>query len=53
MSDKQIMRTVVRVDRSPMNRKVWCYQLDCGHDVFKEGRKLNKPEMECDKCEPT
>lgn len=24
---------IVRIDRSPMNEKIWVLQLDCGHDV--------------------
>lgn len=27
-------RKVVRIDPSPMNPKVKCHQLDCGHEVF-------------------
>lgn len=48
-------RTIVRIDRSPMNPKVWVVQLDCGHDIFvyrKPRRTKNGgPTFPCEKCE--
>ena len=42
---------VIRADRSPMNRKQWCLELDCGHEVWitatREPRKLTH---ECPRC---
>jgi hypothetical protein len=48
---KQV-KTVQRVDRSPMNPKVWIVQLSCGHDRYISGRKPRRDtmHMECDKC---
>jgi hypothetical protein len=48
-------RTIVRIDRSPMNTKVWVVQLDCGHDicVYKKPRRTANggPTFQCEKCE--
>ena len=27
-------RTIVRVTQSPMNARIWCVDLDCGHEVW-------------------
>ena len=43
-------REIVRADKSPMNSRVWVYQLSCGHDVYKPGRKTRKKELECEYC---
>jgi len=46
-----VKRAVLRADRSPMNSKIWCYQLECGHEVYMPGRKRSGPVMRCTKCE--
>lgn len=28
------MKKVVRVDQSPMNKKRWCIELECGHETW-------------------
>ena len=46
------LREITRADRSPLNRKVWCYQLACGHDVFRPGRKKRiGSQLRCEECE--
>lgn len=42
-------RPIIRKDRSPMNPKVWVYQLACGHDVFRAHGRLRK-NIDCEKC---
>lgn len=32
-------RRIVRVDRSPMNERIWVLQLTCGHDVYVTQKK--------------
>lgn len=55
MKSKEInepsMRLIVRADKSPMNPKIWCYELECGHDVFLSGRKVTKKQIPCKQCE--
>lgn len=45
---------IVRVDVSPMNPRVKCYQLDCGHEVFlpiEPGRRARVGGLlECERC---
>lgn len=43
-------REIIRADRSPLNRRVWCYELSCGHEVWKSGRKITKKALPCEKC---
>lgn len=31
---KENAHRIVRIDRSPMNERVWVLQLDCGHDAY-------------------
>ena len=47
-----VERRVVRIDRSPMNPKQWCYQLECGHEVWKTwtGKPLRHKILACEKC---
>jgi hypothetical protein len=46
------IKNVVRIDRSPMNEKVWCIQLECGHEVWKTAkRKPTVKQMRCERCE--
>ena len=43
---------VVRVDPSPMNRKRWCLQLSCGHEVWVT--RVKRPTAKtanCPECE--
>lgn len=48
---KPVERKVVRVDRSPMNPKVWCVQMDCGHEVWGAFRKPKVGTMrKCETC---
>jgi hypothetical protein len=46
-----VMRKIVRADRSPLNKKNWVYELECGHEVWQMGRKTRKSELRCDVCE--
>lgn len=52
---EQPKRKVVRVDPSPMNRKVKIAELDCGHDLYihppQRAPKVGA-ERECEKCRP-
>lgn len=42
---------ILRVTQSPMNPKVWCVDLQCGHDVWVTGRKPRKTaKIHCEKC---
>lgn len=43
-------RRVVRVDVSPMNPKVKCAQLDCGHDVWRNRRPRIGATIVCEAC---
>lgn len=47
-----MLKKIQRVDRSPMNPKVWCVQLECGHElwVYKKPRK-DCPGLKCGKGE--
>lgn len=45
------VRKIVRVDRSPMNAKVWCVELECGHEVWVYRKPRSTPKgLECEKC---
>jgi hypothetical protein len=52
MSDHKLsLRTVVRIDQSPMNAKQWCVQLSCGHEEWVTRAKRPKIKvMVCSKC---
>lgn len=39
---------VVRADQSPLNKKQWCLELDCGHEVWVTSR--GKPTRETAYC---
>ena len=43
-------RRVVRVDISPMNPKVKCAQLNCGHDVYCNRRPRVDAIIVCEPC---
>lgn len=46
------IKNVVRIDRSPMNEKIWCIQLECNHDVFVTSKhKPSRKRMHCEKCQ--
>lgn len=48
---KIAMRSVVRVDVSPMNPKRWCAQLSCGHEVWVTAKQKPKRKvMSCSTC---
>lgn len=42
-------RTITRKDRSPMNKKRWCLELECGHEVWVTGKPRGK-QAECEEC---
>jgi hypothetical protein len=47
----QPIRTVQRVDQSPMNPKRWCLTLSCRHEVWvTASRKPQRMKMPCDRC---
>lgn len=51
MSVMLVERRVVRIDRSPMNPKRWCFTLECGHEVWQSWtRKPKRTIMACDAC---
>ncbi len=41
---------VVRVDVSPMNPKVKCAQLSCGHDVWRNRKPRVGATIVCEQC---
>lgn len=48
--DTPMRHAIVRIDRSPMNPKVWVVQLDCGHDVYKHRKPTMRQRIECERC---
>lgn len=44
------IRLVLRIDRSPLNPKVWCIQLECGHEAWHTGRKPTRRVSFCERC---
>ena len=48
-----MLRSVSRVDQSPMNPKRWCITMDCGHETWVT-RERGKPKASgkafCEKC---
>lgn len=49
----RIERNVVRVDKSPMNKKVKVVELDCGHDYYVRPPSIAPSigrAVACDKC---
>ena len=46
-----VKNAVVRIDRSPMNPRIWVLQLDCWHDIYitAERRPVRKT-AKCEKC---
>ena len=48
MVDYPKMSNVVRVDRSPLNKKQWLLELDCGHEVWiTSSRKPTRKSTYC------
>lgn len=46
-----LTKRVVRADKSPMNAKRWCCELECGHETWVT--RSSKPKRAaCDKCKP-
>lgn len=49
----RIERTVVRVDKSPLNKRVKIVELDCGHDYYVRppltAPRVGRP-VACEKC---
>ena len=44
-------KKVVRIDRSPLNPRVWCLELSCGHDFYTTAtQKPRRKENICEKC---
>ena len=44
-------RSVKRIDRSPMNPDRWCYELECGHEVWVTAkRKPKRLTIHCPTC---
>lgn len=47
-------RPIVRVTPSPMNKRRWCLELDCGHEVWATAnRKPRAAAAECSRCTNT
>lgn len=45
------IKTVQRVDQSPMNRYNWCLTLSCGHEVWVIAkRKPQRMKAACERC---
>ena len=42
-------RLIVRASKSPMNEKRWCLDLECGHEVWVNGKPKGK-KAECETC---
>lgn len=51
-SDRQIMRLVVDVMRSPLQRDQWVLTLECGHMFPFTGPVPPGPEIDCVNCRP-
>jgi hypothetical protein len=50
---KYPLRNMVRIDRSPMNDKIWIIQLDCKHDItITQTRKPKGSKFHCYCCNP-
>ena len=45
---KKMEKRVLRTDRSPMNAKRWCCELECGHEVWVTRDRAPKKTF-CDK----
>lgn len=49
----EALREVLRVDRSPMNGRIWVAELACGHDLYVRPPE-RKPRLgafrRCEKC---
>jgi formylmethanofuran dehydrogenase subunit E len=45
-----VKQKVVRVDLSPMNPKIKCAQLECGHDVFVNRAPTVGKKIVCERC---
>lgn len=43
-------RKVIRSVRSPMNPKVWCCGLECGHDVWMMRKPRDGSMQPCEPC---
>lgn len=52
MSDKpHPLRAVTYIDRSPMNPKRWCVQLECGHEHWTTAdRRPKTKSLRCARC---
>jgi hypothetical protein len=47
------IRTVMRIDRSPMNANLWCLTLSCGHTLWlTRSRWPDARTLRCAKCAP-
>ena len=45
------LEKIVRVDRSPMNPKIWIAQLECGHDLYLYRKpRANAGGRWCERC---
>lgn len=44
---------ILRIDRSPMNARVWIAQIDCPkkHDVYRYRKPRMTQKLECEKCQ--
>lgn len=47
------VRTIIRIDRSPMNAKRWCLTLSCEHEWWVTSVRAPKARVfGCAKCAP-
>jgi hypothetical protein len=49
-----VERAVTRVDRSPLNRRQWCLEMACGHEVWVTSTaKPSRKVARCERCPAT
>ncbi len=46
-----IRKTIVRIDKSPMNPTVKVAQLECGHDVYVNRTPRIGSLVDCERCD--
>jgi len=50
-TEQRVKHSIVRIDRSPMNAKVWIAELACGHDACLYRKPKATDKLYCEKCE--
>jgi len=49
---KPTKKKVIRVDKSPLNPKRKCIELECGHEVWRNRAVPVGSMLECHACKP-